>query len=262
MHATQEAGAAPHASVPRGQRGPTSDHGTWRHLLHTAPYNDGPSSKLKRLTKDSLEKLVTGASVKLSECDGVEQQNKNATALNQAMSERLSLVTPSASSKGLACKYCFETFSGNSTRAKLHLALCKCCPDETSILYAQQFATKFEKNGRHKVGDLTVQKGNQCVQFVADYKAAQSRSMKRPAPSSEAGSHKQQRTSIQEYTDRQLTVEQCNKIDIAFAMFIFTMALPLKIISSVLLWEAINLLNSTYAERSKLSEWTLRICRI
>ena len=99
----------------------------------------------------------------------------------------------------------------------------------------QQFATKFEKNGRQKVGDLTVQKGNQCVQFVADYKAAQSRSMKRPAPSSAAGAHKQQRTSIQEYTDRQLTVEQCNKIDIAFAMFIFTMALPLRIISSVFL---------------------------
>lgn len=47
------------------------------------------------------------------------------------------------------------------------------------------------------------------------------------AGASAGGPSKKQRAGIQEYADRKLSRDTCKKIDIAFAMAIFTMALSL-----------------------------------
>ena len=170
------------ASSPRGLRGNSSDHAMWGHLLHTGPYTDAAASELARLTKETLQEATgackeAGYSVQLTQCTTIEEQRANALTLNTQLRTNFSLVTPSASSKHLACKYCFASLSGNSTRAKIHLALCPCCPDETRIIYAQPIATKFESIGAR--GDITPLKGRQCGQFLQDYAAKQNQTMKR-----------------------------------------------------------------------------------
>jgi siderophore synthetase component len=102
------------------------DAALWRNLLHLAPYS-AEAGTIRRLTPEELGAAVDASQFNREDAD-MEASARHAAQLNEQLAQQFTLKDPSSASKKYACKHCFQVLGQNSTRAKVHVGLCKHCP--------------------------------------------------------------------------------------------------------------------------------------
>jgi hypothetical protein len=219
---------------------------------------------MQRLTEEALEKAVENVQIEISETLDLATARQNIAAVNVGIRDTFTLKDPSASrSKRLACKHCLTCMAGNGTRAKVHLALCSYCPPDgkdNQVLLAVSLLkldsmTPTDRVRLQQVADInaaapspTMQSPKRPLEVPEPFQACSPSSKRRASKGGGMNAH----------VDRQLPPGTVRKIDLKFAMWIFTMALALRVIISPFFWDAVGMLNATYRSQSGLTEWNLR----
>ena len=151
---------------------------------------------------------------------------------------------PCASDSRVVGVWDLQSRACNSSYMQTHLVQCANCPDNIKAQYIQNVAS-----GRTADARL----GKRAVDEIA----ATAEEMEAPV-NTEAKAQRRAMEDVRSFSERKLTPDEINVVDEGLARFCYSEGLPFKALSNSELRGALRKLNASWADGTRLSDWTLR----
>eukprot|EP00966_Prymnesium_polylepis_P062520 1450841-Prymnesium_polylepis.3 len=151
---------------------------------------------------------------------------------------------PCASDTTAVCVWDLQSRSCNSSYLQTYLVQCVNCPDSIKAPYIKSVAAGRSINSR--VGKRTADE----IQAAAEEVDA--------PPMPNAGVKRRAQEDVRSYSERKLKADEIRAVDERLARFCYSEGLPFKALANSELRAALSKLNASWAEGTRLSDWTLR----
>ena len=217
----------------------------WTNFVRLDRVADGKHSESK--LKEALG--ATGLQLELQPMGGdaislieLQKNSKQARELVRAKGFRV----PCASDSRVACAWCWKSRQCNSSFMQQHLVTCGLCPEAAKEPFRENVATSRAAEAR--LGKRSMDENSARLKEAATEGAAPKTGLKFMRTSED----------VRSFTERTLSDGEVKAIDVKLARFCYSEGLPFKALSNPELRGALSKLNASWAQKTKLSDWTLR----
>ena len=153
---------------------------------------------------------------------------------------------PVASDASVVCVWDLKPRSCNSSFLQAYLVGCAVCPESIKARYMKNVA-----DGRTAAARLKKRTVDEIQAAASQEDELPSSHMRRSRKAADQG-------DLRSFSERQLTADEIKAVDIHMARFVYSEGLSFKSLSNKELKTAMRKLNASYADGSRLSDWTLR----
>lgn len=161
---------------------------------------------------------------------------------------------PTSKDKKCVCLFCARELPVNSSKLALHVAA-DCVDDHPQLEEMVKKAVEL-KSLNNLVGAEKVQL---VKQRHAQFQSSSAGSTSAQGPRKRAcGASAADDGDVARHMDRELTDDEVDSVDRSLARMVYREGLPFSVLSSPDLHEALGKLNSSFAAKTKLSDWNVR----